>query len=240
MLDWTISYGPITIGDAETLPAVNFTNLDVLSMPEMRTNDVTLIQRDGLWAGDDYMGGRTVTLSLQVQARDTEEFSAANNLIQRAFSPGVTGESPFSFQIPGLANGRSAYVNVRTRRRSAPLDASFARLYCAYEVELFATDPVIYATEETSVTIRNGTPSGPPTRVVVDGSRATTPKITFTNVVNPKLTNAVTGLAFNTTGSGTFTVDGPTYLPGERFLVLSDTGTPKTGTALIKWRDTWV
>ncbi|QPB09554.1 minor tail protein [Streptomyces phage Sycamore] len=239
MLDWTISYGPITIGDAETLPAVNFTNLDVLSMPEVRSNDVTLIQRDGLWAGDDYMGGRTISLSLEVQARDTEEFNAANNLIQRAFSPGVSGEAPFSFQLPGIANGRSAYVNARTRRRSAPLDASFARLYCAYEIELFATDPMVYASEETVVTIRNGSPSGPAARMTVEGSRSVKPQITFSGVTNPKLTNAISGIVNSYTGTGTWTVEGPSYGPGERFLVLSDSGTPKTGTAVIKWRDVW-
>ncbi|MFG3200363.1 hypothetical protein ACGFYT_30065 [Streptomyces sp. NPDC048208] len=240
MLDWTISYGPITIGDPATLPAVNFTNLDVTSMPDIRTSDVTLIQRDGLWAGDDYMGGRTVSLSLEVQAASTEEFNAANNLITRAFSPGVSGETPFSFQIPGLANGRSAYVNARTRRRSAPLDASFARLYCAYEIELFATDPVIYASDETAITIRNGAPSGPPARVSVEGSRSAVPAITFTGVTNPKLTNVLTGLAYSATGSGTFTATGPTYLPGERFLSLSDTTGNTAGTAVLVWRDTWV
>jgi hypothetical protein len=237
--DWTISYGPITIGDAETLPAVNFTNLDVASLPEIRSNDVTLIQRDGLWAGDDYMGGRTISLSLTVQARDTEEFNTANNLIQRAFSPGVSGESPFTFQIPGLANGREAYINARTRRRSNPLDARFARLYCAYEIELFATDPMIYASDETSITIRNGTPDGPASLMVVEGSRSVTPQITFTGVTNPKLTNAITGVGTTYTGTGTWTVDGPSYGPGERYLVLSDTGTPKTGTAVLKWRDQW-
>lgn len=239
MLDWTISYGPLTIGDA-SLPAVNFTNLDVLSMPEIRSSDIALIQRDGLWAGDDYLGARTLSLSLEVQGRDVGEFSAANNLIQRAFSPGVSGESPFSFRIPGLANGREAYINARTRRRSAPLDSSFARLYCAYEIELLATDPVIYAVDETAITIRNGAPTGPPTRIVVEGSRTAATKITFSGMTNPRIVNAVTGAGTTYTGTGTFTATGPNYIPGERFLILSDSGTPKTGTALVKWRDTWV
>ncbi len=237
MLDWTISYGPITIGDAETLPAVNFTNFDVTSMPDIRANDVTLIQRDGLWAGDDYMGGRTVSLSLEVQALDTEEFSSALNLIMRAFSPGVSGETPLRFRIPGLANGREAYVNVRTRRRSNPLDASFARLSCAFEIELFATDPIIYAAEETAVTLRKGVP----TLVPIDGSRVAKPSITFTGVTNPKILDAEDGgSTFSYTGTGTFTVAGPNYLPGNRYLTLIDSGTNANATALFKFRDTWV
>lgn len=236
MLDWTISYGPITLGDAETLPAVNFTNLDVLTMPDVRTNDVTLIQRDGLWAGDDYMGGRTISLSLEVQALTREEFNSTVNLIMRAFSPGVSGESPLSFQIPGMFNGRAAFVNARTRKRSGPLDGSFARLYCAFEIELFATDPVIYAQAPTTVTARKGVP----VLLTVDGSRSAVPQIQFTTVTNPKLTNAITGVAFSATGTGTFTATGPTYLPGDRYLVLSDSGTNPAGTAALTWTDTWV
>ncbi|MFJ8394387.1 hypothetical protein [Streptomyces sp. NPDC094144] len=235
MLDWTISYGPLTIGDAESLPAVNFTNLDVMSMPEIRTNDVTLIQRDGLWAGDDYMGGRTISLSLEVQANDAEEFNAANNLIQRAFSPGVSGESKFSFQIPGIAFGRSAYINARTRKRSSPLDASFARLYCAYEVELFATDPMIYAAKETEVTLRKGIAA----RITVEGSRSAQPLITFTGLTNPKLSNAQTGSGTVFPGTGTFTKTGIAYSPGTRYMVLTDSGTNPDGTAVYKWRDMW-
>lgn len=225
MLDWTISYGPITIGDAETLPAVNFTNFDPVSMPDIRSNDLTLIQRDGLWAGDDYLGGKSIALSLEVQAVDPDEFSAAVNLIMRAFSPGVSGETPLRFRIPGLCNGREAYVNVRTRRRSAPLDANFARLRCAFEVELFATDPVIYATEETAVTLRKGVPA----RVPVDGSRSVTPVVTFSGATGPKLLDAVTGEEW--TGE---------FPPGENFLEFTDSGTNANATALLKFRDTWV
>ncbi len=223
MLDWTLAYGPITIGDAETLPAVNFTNFDPLSMPDIRTNDVTLIQRDGLWAGDDYLGGRTVNLSLEVQAVDTEEFSAAVNLIMRAFSPGVSGEAPLSFKIPGLCNGREAYVNVRTRRRSNPLAADFARLSCAFEIEMFATDPIVYAAEETAIILRKGVPA----RVPVDGSRSVTPAVTFSNAASPQLLDAMTGAVW--TGS---------LSPGEHFLEVSDTNADAT--ANLTFRDTWV
>ncbi|MFJ9671090.1 hypothetical protein ACIRP5_09930 [Streptomyces sp. NPDC101221] len=235
MEDWTLSYGPITIGDAETLPAVNFTVFDPLSMPDVRTNDVTLIQRDGLWAGDDYMGGRTIPLSLQVQGSTRDEFSEAVNLIYRAFSPGVSGEIPLRFKIPGLCQGREAYINARTRRRSNPLDANFARLSCAFEIELFATDPYVYAADESSVTLRKGVPA----LMHVDGSWVAKPTITFTDVTDPKITNVETGGALFFNGSGTWSVDAPNYAPGGRYLVLSDLGSAE-GTAVYKWRDRWV
>lgn len=234
--DWSLSYGPLTIGDPETFPAVTFRNLDVMSMPEIRTNDVTLIQRDGYWAGNDYMGGRSISLSLEVHADTDDEFSSAVNMIYRAFSPAVNGESPFTFKMPGLCNGREAYVNARTRKRSNPLDASFAARYCAFEVELFATDPFVYATEETAVTLRKDVP----TLVPIDGSQVAKPSIAFTTVTNPKILNAETGKStFSVTRTGTFTVDGPNYLPGNRYLTLSESGTNANASALFTFRDMW-
>ncbi|MEU6633817.1 hypothetical protein ABZ905_36945 [Streptomyces parvus] len=204
---------------------MNYTTFDIATMPEVRSNDVTLIQRDGLWAGDDYIGGRTIALSLQVQAVDVEEFNAANNLIQRAFTPGVSGESKLAFRIPGMANGREAYVNVRTRRRSAPLDASFARLSCAYEVELFATDPYIYAEQETAVTLRKGVPA----LVPVDGSLPAEVKWTMSGTSEPAIRYAATGDI----------VISP-LTPGPNFLVLDDNGTNAAATARTSFRDRWV
>ncbi|MFG3405637.1 hypothetical protein [Streptomyces sp. NPDC048142] len=240
LLDWTISYGPLTIGDAETLPAVNFTNFDPLTMPDIRTNDVTLIQRDGLWAGDDYMGGRTIALSLEVQALTPDEFNSSVNLIMRAFSPGVDGETPLTFQIPGLCNGRAASINARTRKRSAPLDASFARLSCAFEIELFATDPVITAVDTTSITLKKGVTS----RISVDGTRSITPHLaTGVKVTDPKLTNAVTGDVHNITGSGTFTIpvaQRPSFTPGDHYLTMTDSGTDPTGQVWLTMRDEWI
>ncbi|WP_052509604.1 hypothetical protein [Kitasatospora griseola] len=223
--DWTISYGPLTLGNAEIMPAVNFTSFDPLTMPDIRSNDVELIQRDGLWAGDDYMGGRTIDLSLEVQGIDREEFNSAVNLVMRAFSPGVAGESKLSFKIPGLCNGREAYVMARTRKRSNPLDANFARLYCAFEIQLFATDPVVYAADVTTVTLAKNVPA----LVPFDGSLPTTPAVTFTGTTSPKILDAETGA-----------VAGPTYDPGNRYLKLTDSGTNNAATAVLTYTDTWV
>ncbi|MGW3072738.1 hypothetical protein [Kitasatospora sp. NPDC001132] len=222
----------MTIGDPDILPAVTLRDLDVMSMPDIRTNDVALIQRDGLWAGDDYIDGRTVALSIEVAADTTDEFNSTINTIMRAFSPGVGGETPFSFRVPGLCNGRAAYVNARTRKRSNPLDYSFAARYCAFEIELYATDPVVYAVDETAVTLRKDVP----TLVPVDGSKDAKTLITFTNATNPKLMDAETGaLVLSVNRSGTFTVPGPDLESGNRYLVLAN-----ADSAVTKFRDEWV
>ncbi|MFJ4701954.1 hypothetical protein ACIP5N_27715 [Streptomyces sp. NPDC088768] len=230
MQDFTISYGPLTIGDG-SVPAVNFTTVDLMSMPDIRSADVELIQRDGLWPGNDYMGARTLSLSLEVQALTVAEFNEAVNLVCRAFSPGVSGESPLSFRIPGLCGGVPAYYNARTRKRSQPLDANFARLFCAFEVELVATDPLAYAVDESAVTLRAGVTS----RIKVQGSCPAQTTAAFAGVTNPEISNNVDSTVFRSPGSGTRTVPGPQLDPGERYLRLAGT----TGTAVLTWRDTW-
>ncbi|MFI2242379.1 hypothetical protein [Streptomyces chrestomyceticus] len=224
MLDWSFSFGGLTVGDS---PAIMYSNLDLVSLPDVRSNDLALIQRDGLWPGDDYYGGRTVNISLRIQGRDAEEFSHAVNSVQAAFRLGANGETPFAFRIPGLCNGRTAYFNARTRRRSSPLDMAFARLYCAFEIELFATDPFIYASEETSVTVRKGTTA----RVMVAGSREVKPTVTYTGLTSPKLTDSITGQVLPAA---------PVLSPGDHFLSLTDSGSNADGAAQLKWRDTWV
>ncbi|MQS39928.1 phage tail family protein [Streptomyces katsurahamanus] len=231
------------------------TNIDgLLSLPAIRSNDLELIQRDGLWPGNDYLGARTVNITLRVQGRDIEEFSKAINDIQSAFTIGVEGESKLEFRIPGIAFGRSAYLMARTRRRSAPLDMSFPRLHCRFEIELLATDPVIYASDETTCTLRNGKPVGPNTRVTVYGSRPARPVITYTNCAYPEITNLATGDITTFFREGSFVVDTakqdaslgigavwPAWGAGEHFLNLTNLDSaPASATAVLKWRDSWV
>ncbi|MGW0929561.1 hypothetical protein [Streptomyces sp. NPDC002644] len=217
LTDWTISYNGVVLGDAEIMPAVMPQGIDgLLSLPDIRSNDLTLIQRDGLWPGDDYLGGRTLTLTLVIQGRDSEEFSKAITAVQTAFPPGVNGETPFHFKLPGVASGVEAFVNVRTRRRSAPLAMDFTRWYCEVDAELVATDPVIYAAEETTLTV---TPSAV-SRLHVAGSRPVSPVVTGGTLID-----ATTTQPFDT----------DSIPPGEHYVKAAG-----TSNVTLRWRDTWV
>jgi hypothetical protein len=202
----------------------------LLSLPDVRSSDLALVQRDGLWPGKDYLSGRTVTLTLEIYGRTREEFTASLNALQAAFMPG-RDERPFRFLFPGIAGDRTAYVNARVRRRSAPLDLSFAYRTCNMVVELFATQPYIHADSPRTITARSYrrtvTPTGfvppatvpwtiatqgaqpvdPVTRFTQYGSFAAQPFIIIENAASPVLIDDVTGRFFSVDYDGTLIVD---------------------------------
>ncbi|MFE7315143.1 hypothetical protein ACFU7T_18990 [Streptomyces sp. NPDC057555] len=227
---WTCAYNGLVMG-AESA-AVQVSEVDgLLSLPDVRTADLELVQRHGLWPGDDYMGGRTVTVTLQVTADTAAQFSRAITDVQAAFIPGAA-EKPFKFFFPGIAGDSEAYVKVRPRKRSGVLSSRFVAGAAEIVVELFATDPYIYGGRPRTVTVASShraeidggltvpfavpvtvkgssvPPPDPVTRFVAQGSVPARPLVTFENASNPVLADDITRDFFGITYSGgRFTVD---------------------------------
>ncbi|MFI9721531.1 hypothetical protein ACIHFE_18070 [Streptomyces sp. NPDC052396] len=236
----------------------------LLSLPDVRTGDLELVQRHGLWPGDDYMGGRTVTLTLPVYGETPRDFSRVLTAIQAAFAAGEE-EKPFRFLFPGLAGDKAAYVKARPRKRSGPLGADFAAGVCTIVVELFATDPHIYGDAGRTVKAVSGIAPGasPVVRLTQEGSVPARPTVKISGAVTPRLENLTTGefLAVNYTGA--FTVDSmrekviasggaditglvdpasawPEYRHGAHSIRLINGDTSKKATAELSWVDTWI
>jgi hypothetical protein len=84
--DWTCEYNGLVMGEPDS--AVSIVAVDgLLTLPEIRSSDLTLVQRHGLYAGDDYMNGRTVTVTLEVYGSTREEFTQA--LVNLRSCPGT-------------------------------------------------------------------------------------------------------------------------------------------------------
>ncbi|MFD5640739.1 hypothetical protein ACFWIP_02955 [Streptomyces anulatus] len=212
--DWTCEYRGLLMGAPDS--PVSIVAVDgLLSLPEVRSSDLTLVQRHGLFPGDDYMNGRAVTLTLEVYAGDREEFTRALNAVSAAFLPGAP-ESALRFRFPGVAADQTALVMVRPRRRSAPLDLNFAMGVCNVVVELQATSPYILADEPRAEIVRSSTTGAPLyTRFEAFGSVPGRPVFrTSIGSVNPRLSNEITGEFFAVEYSG------PLYVDSERQVVL--------------------
>ncbi|MFB8107284.1 hypothetical protein ACFC3O_31515 [Streptomyces sp. NPDC056007] len=260
--DWTSEYNGLTIGapgSAVSLAAVD----GLLSLPDMRTADLTLVQRHGLYPGDDYMGGRAVTLTLEVYGRTAEEFTEALSAVYAAFRP-TEAEKPLRFRFPGVAGGRTAFVNVRTRKRSAPLDLNFAYHVCNVAVELFATDPYIYGDALETFTLSSPwAGSDPKLRFRQIGSVPALPVIRLDNAQNILLTDEVTGRSFGLIYGGNAIIDSaaqrvtsdaggdftgrvtpgstwPEFEYGDHRLAMTSEATTRPTTAAITWRNRWV
>ncbi|MFH9802813.1 hypothetical protein ACH4M0_11305 [Streptomyces albidoflavus] len=227
--DWTCEFNGLVMGVPDS--AISIVEVDgLLSLPDVRSSDLTLVQRNGLWAGQDYMDGRTVSLTLEVYGSTREEFTGALNAVQAAFMPGVE-ESPFRFRFPGAAADQTAYVMARVRKRSAPLDLNFAYMTCNIALELYATSPFIVGDAERGQTVRSAVrdrvptglvlpavvpwqiegqgpaPADPVTRFTQYGSVAARPTIVIRDAASPVLIDDVSGQRFGVDYDGTVVVD---------------------------------
>jgi hypothetical protein len=207
---WSCSFNGLTMGAADS--PIQLVNVDgLLSLPDIRSSDLVMVQRDGLWAGQDYMNGRTITLTLQVFGETLDDFTKALTAIQAAFAPS-RDEDEFRFWFPGLAGSRPAGIRVRTRKRSGPLGADFTAGTCTIVVELFATDAYINGLTPRTLTVTGTTDASPPVAILRHGGSVTArPVIKFTNCDTPKLQDTTTGDWFSVAYSGTFTVDSGGY-----------------------------
>lgn len=124
----------------------------LLDAPEVRTSDAELLQRDGLTPGTDYMGSRTVTLTML--ALDDREVPA----LLGAFAPGGP-ERPFEFAFPPVAGGRSR-IMARVRKRAVTVDREYHAGRRRFTVELAATDPRLYGAWLQSATVAVDVPRG--------------------------------------------------------------------------------
>lgn len=230
--DWTCEYRGFVAGLPDS--AVSIVAVDgLLSLPDVRASDTALVQRNGLWAGRDFMDGRTVTLTLEIYGRTREEFTAALNAVQVAFSPNVDSveEFPFRLRFPGVAADQTAYVMARVRKRSAPLDLNFAYLTCNMVIELFATQPYIVGDVPRTVTVRSyrreevptgvvlpatvpwhvegqgPQPADPVSRFTQYGSVTARPVVEISGAAHPTLVDDVTGRFFAVDYAGPMLVD---------------------------------
>ncbi|MEU9231214.1 hypothetical protein [Streptomyces subrutilus] len=262
--DWTCEFNGLVMGEPDS--PVSIVAVDgLLSMPDIRTSDLTLVQQHGLYAGDDYMNGRTVTLTLEVYGRTREEFTAALSSLYAAFQP-AQREKPLRFRFPGVGGDLTAFVNARPRKRSGPLDLNFAYQVCNVVIELFATDPHVYG--DTIVTKNLSQPwagSDPKLRFTSPGSVPVLPIIKLTNAKDVKLTDEITGLWFGMTNlAGALTINSetqrvtstatgtdftdrvtagstwPEYGFGEHRIAMTSLAVNSPTQAEFTWRDRWV
>jgi hypothetical protein len=259
--DWTCEYNGLVMGAPDS--AVSIVQVDgLLTLPDIRSADLTLVQRHGLYPGDDYMNGRTITLTLEVYGSTREEFTQALNAVQAAFLP-CAAEKTFRFRFPGVADDQTAFAMARPRRRSAPINLDFANMVCNVVVELFATSPYIFGDTVRTYTVTN---DGVKRDFTVAGNSPALPVILLENFTDPVLTDEVTGQFFGldyalptctidselqTAVFGTDHSPGFNVIPGSTWPEygfgehrLSLTSSPFSGsgptTATISFRERWV
>lgn len=138
--NWTMTYRGVRVGG---LPYMVQEVSGLLDLPEVRSNDVELIQVDGLWAGDDYLGSRSVSISIRCVGTSEEDLSNKVSILRRAFSSSRS-EEPLYFAIPGIADGAPSKIMGRVRKFEPVTDLTYGRFNFAVDIQVDCTDPYIY------------------------------------------------------------------------------------------------
>lgn len=205
--DWMAEFNGLAVGDDEAISLVQIEGL--ADLPAVRSADRTILRRDGLHAGDDFLGGRSVVLTLELEADTDAGLATLVEAVGAAFQVGA--EQALVFQVPGVAGGNKAQLWCRPRALSAPITLDWLYRMPIMRVQLAASDPRLYALTEGSEADTLPTTEGgrefnevPPITFGAvstgglftctnDGTVLTWPVIKLTGpVTNPRITNVTT------------------------------------------------
>lgn len=229
--DWQIEYSGLLLGGDTSYAWVGDT---VGTMPPVRTSRQTRLRQDGAYAGDSFLGIRTLRFTFEVYESDADTFDTTIQSLVEAFSP--AGMKPLYIQKPGFALGRKVFINAEPVRMQVPGNLEHYHRIPVVTVELECADPLWYDNDIASVSgltlaegvggltwpltwpLNWGTYTSGSFIATNNGSRTTYPTITFTGpLTTPRLTNETSGLYLE------FDL---TVASGETLVV--DTGTART------------
>lgn len=215
--DWQMEYGGVLFGDSSAFAIARIEGL--LDTPELRSSDRQRLRRHGLIPGDDFLNGRTITVTFEVFGEDQATFNEAVERFQGALVP-CDDEAPLYFRIPGVAGGGKRLINCRPRRLSMPVDLDFFYRLPLATVQFYATDPLIYeGTEQSAISTLPTAGGGLEFDLTFDavfgavstgGTIAATNEGTFDTspvfridgpVTNPRIENVTTGKVLSFTGT---------------------------------------
>lgn len=199
--------------------------------PEIRSSDRTRLRRHGMLPGDDFVGGRSVIVDIEVNGDTDTAFQTNVDALDLALQPG-NPEGVLTFKIPGVAGGGVRRMYARPRKIALPIEQSFYYRLPIASVEFFATDPRIYDNTEQSPSVSlavsvSGRPSGnfvwnltwggPSTSNVIQAVNSGTfsaPCVIRFNgpVTNPQVENITAGKSLKLTADGGITIASGDFL----------------------------
>lgn len=139
--DWQMEYAGLLLGGSTNYSIATINGL--LDLPAVLSSDAQRLKANGMFAGDDFIGGRSITVSVETWGDSDAAFSTLVANLTRATLPG-RDEQPLVFQIPGVAGGGKRQIMCRPRRRATPIGKDFYYKIPIFNVEFFATSPFIF------------------------------------------------------------------------------------------------
>ena len=191
------------------------------ALPSIRNQDDNRGYADGMFTGNDFLGGREITITILTLGGNGYSAQANYNSLQRALLPQSTGTTIMQFQLSLAAGLQRVYARVRANKTLVDPDYTYG--YIKSQYTFFCPDPRYYddTLQTAALTVSNplgriynrtynlvygSGSSGANTTIQNDGWATTYPTITLNGpIVNPTLGNNTTGDYVTITGSYTNT-----------------------------------
>lgn len=148
--EWELEYRGLLLGGDTAYPLAQIEGL--ADLPEVRFGDRPLLRRHGLRPGSDFLGGRELVLTFDVDAASDADLATKVADLSEAFRPLSDIEEPLVLQVPGIASGNKSRVYCRPRGRVAVIGLDWLYHLPQVVIRLQASDPRIYANLESSGT----------------------------------------------------------------------------------------
>jgi len=189
------------------------------ALPAIRNQDDNRGYQDGMFSGNDFFAGRTVTITILTLGGNGYSAQYNYNLLQAQLLPQTTGTTPLQFQMSNVSALQR--INARVRTNVTSVDPDYTYGYIKSQYSFFCPDPKYYDDAEQLSTLSLSNPLGRTynrvypllygggsaatyTLVTNNGWTATYPTITLNGpITNPILGNFTQGLYTTLTGSYT-------------------------------------
>lgn len=206
-------FNGLLLGDGTPYNIIQVEGLD--AMPAIQQADVDRGRDTGQFQSVYYVGGREITITLEVQDTSAAAFRTDMDNLGLAFAPVPTVEMPMYYTLPGMAQA-SRLVWVRPIDRPNVIDQNYLFNKAKVQLRVWATDPRSYDSNLQSAIATlpagNGGATWPWTWPVSWGSSSGSGLVNVTNsgnfetrpvivingpVDNPTITNNTTGLSLS-------------------------------------------
>lgn len=148
--DWEMEYRGLLLGGSTDYSLVSIEGL--LGLPDIVSSDQERLRRHGLRAGDDFLRGRGVIVTLEVYGDSEAAFTSAITNLREALRPGIDPE-PLVFQFPSVAGGGKIQLEARVRAIDWPVSIRHFHRLDEITVEFYSADPRLFSASVSTETV---------------------------------------------------------------------------------------
>lgn len=132
--------------------AIQVIDCDVEETPDLRTNDQIRTGAHGTWTGNDFYGGRTVTLALAVLGTSNDDLRTQLASIETAWLPD-------SIERPLWLYNSTRFLKARIRKRRFSHALGGLERVTTVTLQFYARDPFLYGPQQ-NITVGPGVVAG--------------------------------------------------------------------------------